>query len=73
MCEALPPTLTAVLGGCFRGLHGGWGWRFLGLAICIFEGLGTADVQMHGFKVPKSAYIDDLGLPTYHFGTRLAA
>ena len=32
--------------------------RPLGLAICIFEGLGTVDVKMHGFKVAKSAYFD---------------
>ena len=36
--------------------------RPLGLAICIFEGLGTVDVKMHGFKVPKSAYFDGVGL-----------
>ena len=36
--------------------------RPLGLAICIFEGLGTVDVKMHGFKVPKSAYFDVVGL-----------
>ena len=36
-------------------------WRPLGLAICIFEGLGTVDVKMHGFKVPKIAYFDGVG------------
>ena len=36
--------------------------RPLGLAICIFEGLGTVDVTMHGFGVPKSAYFDGFGL-----------
>ena len=36
--------------------------RPLGLAICISEGLGTVDVNMRGFKVPKSAYFDGVGL-----------
>ena len=36
--------------------------RPLGLAICIFEGLGTVDVKMHGFKVPKSAHFDGFGI-----------
>ena len=34
----------------------------MGLAICIFESLGTVDVKMHGFKVPKSAYFDVVSL-----------
>ena len=50
--------------GCLAGGLVPW-WhttlRPLGLAICIFEGLGTVDVKMHGFKVPKSAYFDGVG------------
>ena len=34
----------------------------LGLAICIFGGLGTVDVKMHGFKVPKSRHFDGFGI-----------
>ena len=31
-----------------------------------FDGLGTVDVKMHGFKVPKSAHFDGVGiLKTY--------
>ena len=51
--------------GCLAGGLVAWwhtSWRPLGLAICIFEGLGTVDVKMHGFKVPKSAYFNVVGL-----------
>ena len=51
--------------GCLAGGLVAW-WhtalRPLGLAICIFEGLGTVDVKMHGFKVPKSALFDGFGI-----------
>ena len=41
------------------GLVAWWlsSWRPLGLAICIFGGLGTVDVKLHGFGVPKSAIL----------------
>ena len=46
------------------GLVAWWhtSWRLLGLAICIFGGLGTVDVKLHGFWVPKSAYVDGFGV-----------
>ena len=37
--------------------------RPLGLAICICGGLGTVDVKLHGFGVPKSRYFDRFGWP----------
>ena len=50
--------------GCLAGGLVAWwhpSWRPLGLAICIFGGLGTVDVKLHGFGVPTSAYLDGVG------------
>ena len=35
----------------------------LGVAIWIVGGLGTVDVKLHGFGVPKCRYFDGFGSP----------
>ena len=62
-CEANLPFWHQA--GCLAGGLVAWwhtSWRPWGLAIGILRGLGTVDVKMHGYKVPKSAHFDGFGV-----------